>query len=413
MKVIVGSKALEMFAHWANRVPNDIDIWTDETHAKKPQIKGIEISHVPLDILNLIPTIHKRATPDAIYTIKRSHAMYDIYWDKTISDIIWLQRKGCKLIPELHTSLCKYWKKVHGNKNFLNLNRTKKEFFDDYVKKEYDHDLLHVIVACSPEHVGLLSKPPSSLTCFEREQVGNNLPMYTNILKDGQEVLLDYQKFMQLSNANKLKLFREEIYVIALERWLIPSNFRISKPQAYRWALKKAITKLTKNWATQFILDNIEEYIKMGGTDWYKNFYKHIGKEVKMHSTIFKIKTKAEELQLEDTNIKEALGMGGGVGANSITQPNPEDKYYKDYPEEFEKDEKVYEFVKFLNSLGFKEIEQAGGEDQGTSAYSVIELEGKLFRSDYSYASYDGYYIDDVWEWREVQAQQKTVTIYE
>src|SRR5687767_7556534 len=42
-------------------------------------------------------TPEREMTADEIYTVKVSHAIYDIHWPKTMSDIRFLQLKGCKI----------------------------------------------------------------------------------------------------------------------------------------------------------------------------------------------------------------------------------------------------------------------------------------------------------------------------
>ena len=56
-------------------------------------------------------------------------------------------------------------------------------------------------------------------------------------------------------------MFREEITVIAIERWLVHDN-SISWYQAYTLSLKKVITRLTKKWACDFIIFNLDEFIR-------------------------------------------------------------------------------------------------------------------------------------------------------
>lgn len=378
MKIIVGSSALEYFGI-SPRKPKDVDIWLTDDENK---LHLVDAKIMPKNIMGLLPIqykwnereYYKYTTPDAIYTIKLSHAMYDIHWYKTISDIIYLKKKGCKIIPELHSKLIEHWKTIHGNKEFLSLKKSKEDFFDDYIKYDIDHDLLHKIVA------------------------GQNLPIYIKCLKDNEEVLIDYDKFLKLSKEDQINLFREEIYTIAIERWIIPSKLRMPKVRAYKLALKKTVTNLTKNWATQFILDNIETYSRMGNSTWYDNFLTHIGKDITMHPIIEKVKNKAEEFGIEN-KITEYLHHAYGYTGNPSVYENADP----------EKDP----FAAYLNSLGFKVLNSEGGEGKGDDASTIIELEGQIFRADFSYSSFDGYYIDDVWDWTPVQAVTKEVTVYE
>lgn len=105
MKIIVGSKALQHF-NLNRNTPNDIDYWLSEDEI----IEHSTDSHItPRHILNLVPTEDGYATPDAVYTIKMSHAVYPIKWPKTKLDILHLKWNGCKIIPELYEALKVHW----------------------------------------------------------------------------------------------------------------------------------------------------------------------------------------------------------------------------------------------------------------------------------------------------------------
>ena len=88
--------------------------------------------------------------------------------------------------------------------------------------------------------------------------------MYTKCLKQGEEVLIDKSLFDKLTFEEQVRMFREEITVIAIERFLVNPNTKgkYSWVQAYMMSLKKTITQLTKNWATDFIVLNLEHFVK-------------------------------------------------------------------------------------------------------------------------------------------------------
>jgi hypothetical protein len=374
MQVIIGSHALN-YAKFSFRKANDYDIWISENEDKSKLI-SVDFHIAPIEIIQSIPVFENTniATPNAIYTIKCSHLGWDIKWEKHKRDVIWLKANSCELIPELYCKLVKYWETVHGDKNHLSLNKTKEKFFDDHVTHIYDHDLLHEIVA----------KP--------------NRPLYESVLKDGQQVLIDKDKFFKLSKFDQIKLFQEEIKTIALERFLIPSEFKMDKLQAYLLAFKKTITNLTKNWATQFIVDNLYEFSHMGNDEWYNNFREYTG-EIKMNrpEVIEKLKNKAEECKISN-DILESLFVE-----------------WCDYTWMLKSSEKNFkEFGKFLKKLNFKLVDREGGGEKGAEyCESVIELEGQLYKLSYSYFSHSGFSIYDYWDWKSVVAKQKTVTYYE
>lgn len=255
MKIIVGSTALSKFKLNRNH-PVDVDVWSDDANDIE---QGTDSCLVPTEILQLVPCLvdnggkDRWATPNAIYTIKMSHAEYQIKWQKTKLDILWLKHKGCKLIPELYSVLKAHWRKEKGNKEFLSLMQTKEEFFTDNVTYVYDHDYLHELVAC-----------PSR-------------PMYERCLKDGQQVLIDQTKFNEMPFEDQVRMFREEIAVIAAERWMINPIWKgkISWFQAHILSLEKTVTRLTKGWASEFIIMNLEHFVKPNHI-----YFKHIIEEL-------------------------------------------------------------------------------------------------------------------------------------
>ena len=242
--IIVGSTALR---HWIDGVkPKDIDVWTD---IDLPKFKGYDIKKIPTEILQLIETEDHFATLDSLYTIKCSHLGWrNPKWSKHKSDILLMEYKGASIIRPLYDALVEFWKVEIDDKWYLSLDKGKDEFFNDNVEYVYDHDYLHELVAHP------------------------NLPMYTNCLKNNCEVMIDKSKFDMLSFEQQLRMFREEITVIAIERWLVnpKAKGKYSWTQAYIMALEKTITTLTKNWATEFIVLNLKHFCK---TDY--SYFKH------------------------------------------------------------------------------------------------------------------------------------------
>lgn len=112
------------------------------------------------------------------------------------------------------------------------LNVTKDDFFDDYVVKKYDHDLLHEIVSYYDK------------------------PMYS-LLQDGTDsVWCSKSKWDELEHFQKCYCVAEEAYVIAAERFLIRSDWKKSKRISFIWAMNKICTTLTSGWFRDFAIDN-------------------------------------------------------------------------------------------------------------------------------------------------------------
>lgn len=236
MKILVGSKAAKI------HIPtfcegNDVDYWSLE------KLWNCDSSIIPKEIVPLFEhdsLVNRCATLNDLLTIKLSHLPYDILWKKHLNDYLMFKKHGAQINQALYVALQQHWENVHGNKSFLSLYRTKDNFFDDYVEKEQEHDYLHELVAHP------------------------NKPMYIQCLQDGQEVMIDWDKFLAMPFEQQVKMFREEINVIAAERWLIPTkdSGKITFREAYSKSLHKTVTALTKGRASRFLCENIEEFIR-------------------------------------------------------------------------------------------------------------------------------------------------------
>lgn len=238
--LIVGSHALKALGV-CNREPKDKDVFTPNPceAVSLNSAKADPFWHESFD--DWIPEgTHRPAMLDEMYTIKLSHSHWELpngSWSKHIYDLIQLQNAGAKLDFELYWLLYKVWEEMHGKK-VMNLDQDKSEFFADAVRRTYDHDSLHESVAFG-----------------ER-------PIYEECLRDGATVDIDARKMWSLPHDRIVKLFIEEICVTALERKVIPSNYKGSPGAAYHWALRRTITSLTKGKSSRFILQNIQEFIK-------------------------------------------------------------------------------------------------------------------------------------------------------
>lgn len=237
--LIVGSHALKALGV-CNRVPKDVDVWTNQDIYGIGQKDMDPLWHpsfaefIAEDPEWQFPSLHQ------MYTIKLSHSHWELpnrSWNKHIYDLIQLQNAGAHLDMELYHLLYKVWEEMHGKK-VMNLDQDKSEFFDDAVRRTYDHDSLHASVAFG------------------------SAPIYEEILRDGATVDIDPRKLWAMPHQRIVQLFIEEICVTALERKVIPSNYKGSPGAAYLWALRRTITSLTKGKSSRFILQNIQDFIK-------------------------------------------------------------------------------------------------------------------------------------------------------
>ena len=237
--VLIGSTAIDkLFPGELGREPKDEDYIVSTDEEVIVGLGSDVFSHHTLD--TWLGGWDRTATLDELYTIKLSHSYWELKngsWNKHIFDMRWLKRKGATLLEPLHATLYKVWEEIHGSKK-TNLAMEKGDFFKDAVTRIYDHDSIHDSVAYG------------------------EVALYNKILKDGSTVDIDNKKLWGLDHDELILLFREEVNATALERIVIPSGYRCSPGFAYRWALRRTITSLTKGKSAQFILENFERFAK-------------------------------------------------------------------------------------------------------------------------------------------------------
>lgn len=231
--LVIGSTAAR---HWFNdwRSPKDTDAFTDDPGWGD----GADVFWDDR-LYDLLGDDKRFATPSELWTIKYSHSFWDLpngTWSKHMADMLELKRRGAELIPGWFDILYAIWETKHGKKQ-VDLTQESDEFFADAVKRTYDHDSLHYSVAYTPGR-----------------------PIYETVLKDGKSVQMDMAKVWALPHDQIVRMFREEIYVTALERKVVPSGYRCSPGAAYQWALRRTITSLTRGKSARFIVDHFEEF---------------------------------------------------------------------------------------------------------------------------------------------------------
>ena len=213
------------------RVPNDIDWVTNDISELKKSTKDEEYYFIPF-------SPDREMTADEMYTVKVSHAIYDIHWKKTMSDIRFLQIKGCKVIPDLLNQLREYWIEVHGEQKRTDFEVLPGKFFEDRLKRKFDHDDLHKMI--------------------------NPNPTFLKIIDVG--VTPNPEKFELITQDEKKELMFEEAFVISIERFL-------NQPDkiAYNKAQQNLVTRLHPIWLADFVIEN---WSKWYWTPSISKFYK-------------------------------------------------------------------------------------------------------------------------------------------
>lgn len=233
MKILIGSQAMSRYPYFKDRTTKDFDYFSDK------KIPGADTYYHPkLEEYEFWKDSERVASIDELYTIKVSHIFWDLKnksWDKHASDIMKFQDFGnAEIIGGLYKLLYSIWEERYGSKK-ANLSQMANNFFDDAVNRKYVHDSIHASIAYY------------------------DAPLYERILMDGEEVKVDRSKFDQLSYDDKLKLVREEVYATALERIIIPSDYKYNPRRAYNWALRRTVTSLARGWFALFIVENLRQ----------------------------------------------------------------------------------------------------------------------------------------------------------
>jgi hypothetical protein len=184
------------------------------------------------------------ARPEFLALIKRSHLWRDLSFDKHITMYTrWLKRyhdqyKNRWLYDHLLKERIEYTEKEFPQHK-ISLKKTKDEFFDDYVIKKYDHDYLHELFAHQDRPL------------YERMQD-----------KSIDSVFCHKQKWEEFSHEEKLMCIKEEAYVIATERFMVPKDWVYNERLAFYKAMCKICTTLTSGFFRDYAIDNFDEIMK-------------------------------------------------------------------------------------------------------------------------------------------------------
>lgn len=184
----------------------------------------------------------KVCSPVGLAIIKRSHLWRDLGFGKHITQyhkhlkqyIFAYTETDTKVLQQRIDMTLKSYPQRGPN-----LMQTPKDFFDDAVTKIYDHDYLHTLVAYY------------------------DAPLYTRLLRSDDLVWCDKDKWDTFTHEDQLKCVAEETYVIAIERFMVPSNWEAVPKLSYAKALQKVCTTLCKGWFRDKAIDFYPEVLRM------------------------------------------------------------------------------------------------------------------------------------------------------
>ncbi len=229
--LIFGSVAMK---HWFPdfREPKDLDIISQEPKMSE------EVQHYWFPTCEYFLKHNKDdkyLDPKFIYCCKAATLGWNIHWNKTANDVLFFQKRGFKLDLDLYKKLVVDFTAIHGKKWATLKDKDSDSFFKDAVTRKYVHDSIHLAVSYYDK------------------------PIYERVLKDEKSVVCDKNKFDNLDFSDKIKMVKEEIFVTALERYIIPQDFKYSVKLAYWRSLKKLTTTMSSGWFKYFIVSNFIE----------------------------------------------------------------------------------------------------------------------------------------------------------
>lgn len=219
------------------------------------------------------------------YSLKKAHIHFPIKFQKHISDLMFLRSKlreirGVSLDQDLNseTDLLEEFpaltqlhfeetEKRVGKLKTPKMNQTADEFFGKskkFVTSYYLHDDMHKAVA----HTG-------------------HKPVYEMILKKDSEVETDINEWSKLTLQGKIWCVLEEVYVIALERKILPQQFSSDEElilqmntytpkEAFDWALMRVCTTLCDGFFRDFAVRAYDEIQKQYNPNYVELFFTNI-----------------------------------------------------------------------------------------------------------------------------------------
>ncbi len=251
--ILIGSQALALFEGKGVDDNKDYDIVCTKKEADELKNDGsIRLDIHKFDFLNnhhierrfdsghrIIILGHevKICSPRGLAAIKRSHLWRDHAFDKHITIFhkhLW--RHHHQEDESFIEERSKLTKKAFPQR-VPSLMKSNDDFFDDAVKKIYDHDYLHELVAYG------------------------NAPIYTKLKHDQSKAWCERDLWDKLSHEDKIHCVAEETYVISIERFMVRNNWKYPAKKAYFQALKKVCTTLTSGWFRAYAINHYPEIV--------------------------------------------------------------------------------------------------------------------------------------------------------
>jgi hypothetical protein len=197
------------------------------------------------------------ASPEVLFSLKKSHINFPIKFNKHIEDYLFLYNhfNGIDYLDDVTKLNFKETEERLGKLKTPSLKKSVKEFFgqsDGYVKSYFIHDDIHRVMA----HY---DKP-----LYEMMQVDKNLAK------------CEKDMWNLFTFEDKCKCVLEEAYVIALERRIIPMIFGggrgYTSEESLDWALMRICTTLCSGWFRKFATNNYYDIKKLSNKNYVEKF---------------------------------------------------------------------------------------------------------------------------------------------
>ena len=290
--LVVGSKALKYNFPQLDKIPNDTDVIGSKDEAQMlieklspSSIKegdgiislfGIQNTDNIFDTKNVEVLLTngsiahnlyvekekaikgiKFASPETLFSLKKSHIHFPLKFKKHINDYCFLCEKlnHIDVLKDITKIAFSETEDRLGKLKTPSLMKSTKNFFGqstNFVKSYFIHDEMHIAMAHYDE------------------------PLYNRMLESKDSVKCLKSLWDNFSYEDKCKCVLEEAYVIALERKVLPSIFGAQKfftsIESIEWALMRICTTLCSGWFRQFATDNYVKIYEMYNRNYVEDF---------------------------------------------------------------------------------------------------------------------------------------------
>lgn len=199
----------------------------------------------------------KYATPETLFSLKKSHIHFPIKFKKHINDYCFLSEKlnNNDVLKDITKIAFSETEDRLGKLKTPSLMKSTKSFFGQstkFVKSYFIHDEMHEMVSHYDE------------------------PIYNRMLESKDSVKCLKSLWDNFSYEDKCKCVLEEAYVIALERKVLPALFGaqpfFTSIESIEWALMRICTTLCSGWFRQFATDNYVKIYEMYNRNYVEDF---------------------------------------------------------------------------------------------------------------------------------------------